>query len=257
MPEPTFTRYVAIGDSQTEGLWDGDDVTGLTGFADRLALRLDSLNPGLMYANLAVRGRQVRDVLHDQLPQALAMEPDLITVCIGMNDVTEARPLERAFTELDLIYATLAQAPTAVITTTFPDIGRIVPVGRLLTSRVRRINAVIRAAAERHGFGLVDLYSAPSMYQPDTWSDDFIHASAKGHALFAEAAAEALGLPGSSHDWAHAQNSAPLSAVGRGRALVSWTANMLVPWLWEQANGRSAGDGRHPKRPRLELVAAR
>lgn len=85
---PTFTRYVALGDSQTEGLWDGDDTVGLRGFADRLAEELDRLHPGLAYANLAIRGRRIRDVLHEQLPQALAMEPDLVTVCVGMNDVT-------------------------------------------------------------------------------------------------------------------------------------------------------------------------
>ncbi|PRC58243.1 lysophospholipase, partial [Mycobacterium sp. ITM-2017-0098] len=57
-----YSRYVALGDSQTEGLWDGDDETGLAGFADRLAARLDELRPGLRYANLAIRGKQIRDV---------------------------------------------------------------------------------------------------------------------------------------------------------------------------------------------------
>jgi lysophospholipase L1-like esterase len=97
MSDAGYTRYVAIGDSQTEGLWDGDDSfvlgVGLTGFADRLAVLIDSLYPGLKYANLAIRGKRVRDVLRDQLPQALAMQPDLITVCAGMNDVT--RPDDR------------------------------------------------------------------------------------------------------------------------------------------------------------------
>ena len=44
-----------MGDSQTEGLWDGDDTVGLMGFADRLAVIIDEHYPGLMYANLAVR----------------------------------------------------------------------------------------------------------------------------------------------------------------------------------------------------------
>ena len=74
-----YTRYVAIGDSQTEGLWDGDDSVGILGFADRLAAMLDALHPGLRYANLAMRGRRIRDVLDDQLPVALAMRPDLIS----------------------------------------------------------------------------------------------------------------------------------------------------------------------------------
>ena len=86
-----YSRYVALGDSQTEGLWDGDDTVGLMGFADRLAVMIDEHYPGLRFANLAVRGRQIRDVLDKQLPQALAMQPDLITVCIGMNDVTPPR----------------------------------------------------------------------------------------------------------------------------------------------------------------------
>jgi lysophospholipase L1-like esterase len=87
-----YSRYVAIGDSQTEGLWDGDDSVGLTGFADRLAMHIDSHFPGLAYANLAVRGRRILDLLVEQLPHALAMRPDLITVCIGMNDVTRPGP---------------------------------------------------------------------------------------------------------------------------------------------------------------------
>ena len=58
-------------------------------FADRLAAILDSHHPrGRDYANLAIRGRRIRDVLNDQLPRALAMRPDLITVCVGMNDIT-------------------------------------------------------------------------------------------------------------------------------------------------------------------------
>src|ERR1700751_4890320 len=84
-----YRRYVAIGDSQTEGLWDGDDTIGLLGFADRLAAWLDSIYPGFGYANLAIRGKLVRHVLREQVPPALAMRPDLIPVCIGMNDVIQ------------------------------------------------------------------------------------------------------------------------------------------------------------------------
>ncbi|HEV7361857.1 MAG TPA: SGNH/GDSL hydrolase family protein, partial [Mycobacterium sp.] len=84
-----YSRYVAIGDSQTEGLWDGDETTGLLGFADRLAVMLDTLYPGLQYANLAVRGKKLGDVLTEQVPPTLAMKPDLITVCVGMNDVIQ------------------------------------------------------------------------------------------------------------------------------------------------------------------------
>lgn len=166
---PTFTRYVALGDSQTEGLWDGDDTVGLRGFADRLAEELDRLHPGLAYANLAIRGRRIRDVLHEQLPQALAMEPDLVTVCVGMNDVTRpGRSFGDALLDLERLYAALAQTGATVVTTTFPDIVRILPVGRLLNGRVLLINDAIRDATQRHGFRLVDLYTAPSMNEIET-----------------------------------------------------------------------------------------
>ena len=255
---PRYSRYVAIGDSQTEGLWDGDDSVGLRGFADRLAGIIDAHYPGLTYANLAVRGRRIRDLIDEQLPQALVMQPDLITVCIGMNDVT--RPganFDTALTELEDLHAQLALSGATVVTTTFPDLTQIIPIGRILAARVARINDAIRRAADWYDFRLVDLYNAPSMAHADTWSADRVHGSPKGHALFAAAAAEALNLPGSNHDWAEL-GGGPVSQSFRSKlySQALWTQNMLMPWLWRHVRGRSAGDGRGPKRPRLESPAA-
>jgi lysophospholipase L1-like esterase len=249
-----YSRFVAIGDSQTEGLWDGDDSIGLVGFADRLAAIVDSHYPGLHYANLAVRGRRISDVLNDQLPQAMTMRPDLVSVCVGMNDATRpGRSFSRALAELRILHQRLAESSVTVLTTTFPDIGQILPAGRILASRMRRINEAITTAADRYGFKLVDLYNAESMKQPDTWSSDRVHGSTKGHVLFAAAAAEALALPSSNHDWAQAGPTATEpSWRARAYSQVLWTQNMFAPWMWRELRGRSVGDGRTPKRPRLE-----
>ena len=253
-----FTRYVAIGDSQTEGLWDGDDALGFLGFADRLAVMLDSLYPGLHYANLAIRGKLVGDVLYEQVPPALAMQPDLITVCAGMNDVIQpGRSFGRALAELESVYAALAASGATVVTTTFPNVAQFLPFGRLVLPRLARINATIREAADRYGFRLVDLYSADSMRELDTWSLDRVHASPKGHMLFAAAAAEALDLPDSNHDWAKASpDPARLSFTAGAYGHLRWTQDSLFPWVWRRMRGRSSSDGRVPKRPRLELVSA-
>ncbi|MGV0676717.1 SGNH/GDSL hydrolase family protein [Mycolicibacterium fortuitum] len=253
-----FTRYVALGDSQTEGLWDGDDTVGLMGFADRLAVRLDGLYPGLGYANLAIRGHRIGDVLNTQLPTALSMRPDLVTVCIGMNDVTRpGRSFTRALDDLDVVYRLLSDSGATVVTTTFPDITQILPVGRLLGKRVVRINDAINEAADRYGFHLVDLYSAPSMREPETWSPDRVHGSAKGHALFAAAAAEALGLPGSNHDWALTTGPGQIQSVrSRAYSQLLWTQNMLMPWLWRHLRGQSGGAGRSARRPALMCLSA-
>jgi lysophospholipase L1-like esterase len=255
-PFTAYRRYVALGDSQSEGLWDGDDASGVYGFADRLAVHLNSLQPGVQYANLAIRGKRIRDVINDQLPLALAMEPDLITSCIGMNDVTRpGRLFERALADLEYLHDRLAQTGATVVTTTFPDLKQILPAGRIIAGRVLEINDVIRSAALRHGFRLVDLYGASSMIDPDTWSVDRVHGSSRGHALFAAAAAEALGLPGSSHAWAIARPDVVLPGFrSRMYSQAMWTQSLLMPWLWRHFRGISSGDGRGPKRPALEGV---
>lgn len=258
MPHGSYLRYVAIGDSQTEGLWDGDDASGVRGFADRLAVRLEELHPGVQYANLAVRGRRIRDVLDNQLPKAVAMRPDLITTCVGMNDVTRpGRTFACALADIDLLHDRLAETGATIVTTTFPDLEKILPVGRFLGGRVLQINAVIRAAALRHGFRLVDLYAASSMGDPDVWSPDRVHGSPRGHALFASAAAEALELPGSDHDWATSRSDGVRPGLrDRMYSQALWTQNLLMPWVWRHLRGLSSGNGRDPKRPRLEPVGA-
>ncbi|MFY2859891.1 SGNH/GDSL hydrolase family protein [Mycobacterium sp. THU-M104] len=254
-----YCRYVAMGDSQTEGLWDGDDAAGLLGFADRLAVMIDALHPGLLYANLAIRGTRIADVLAEQLPQALAMRPDLITVCAGMNDVIQpGRSFGRALGDLDRLHAALAGSGATVVTTTFPNVAQFLPLGGLVSTRLTRINEAISDAARRYGFRLVDLYNAASMRDADTWAIDRVHASTRGHILFAAAAAEALNLPGSSHDWAGARADpgrwpAASSTLGHLR----WAHESFVPWIWRRLRGRSSADGRVPKRPQLERLSPR
>ncbi len=252
-----YSRYVAIGDSQTEGLWDGDDSNGLTGFADRLAMIIDAHHPGVEYANLAVRGRRILDLLVEQLPLALAMQPDLITVCIGMNDVTRPGPFfDRALADLDTLHSRLAESGATVVTTTFPDLAQILPVGRRHRGTRREDQRRDQSCRGPPWVRLVDLYDAPSMLDPEIWSPDRVHGSTKGHILFAAAAAEALGLPGSSRDWAQADGAWRPSLRSRAHSQVLWTQNMLMPWLWRHVRGKSEGDGRRPKRPRLQSVAA-
>lgn len=253
-----YHRYVALGDSQTEGLWDIDDSGALVGFADRLARMIAADSPGLLYANLAIRGKRIADVLNVQLPQALAMQPDLITVCVGMNDVTRpGRRFTRALAELEILYDALASSGATVVTTTFPDITQLLPAGRLLVSRVLRINDVIRNAADRHGFRLVDLYNAASMTDSAVWSPDRVHGSTTGHLLFAAAAAEALELAGADHDWALAttgdQHRSPRSRIS---AQLAWTQNMFMPWIWRHLRGRSAFHGHQARHPQLVPVRA-
>ena len=88
-----WTRYVAVGDSFTEGMSDPDPSTpdAYVGWADRLATLLAPHVEEFSYANLAVRGRKLADVTGPQLDAALALEPDLVSIVGGGNDLLRPR----------------------------------------------------------------------------------------------------------------------------------------------------------------------
>jgi lysophospholipase L1-like esterase len=236
----SYSRYVALGDSQTEGLGDGDEIRGYRGLADRLAEHLAMASPELHYANLSVRGRLAAQVLAEQLAPALRLRPDLATVIAGMNDLIRPGFDARAVAaSLEEMFAALTKAGAHVLTVTFPDIGKIAPLARPLLPRVLALNEHIREAAARHDVTVVDTF-------PHAFATD---------ARMAAAFAHALGLPGSDETW-----QAPLDPVApRGRLRstgteVRWIAGFAGPWIYRRIRGRSSGDGRTAKRPDLGPV---
>ena len=252
-----YLRYVAIGDSQTEGVGDGDDASGLRGWADRLAGSLAVTNPGLSYANLAVRGRLAHQIRAGQLAPALALAPDLVTVVAGMNDVLRPRcDIDAVAGHLDAMFAALTSAGATVATLTFPeDIGRLVPLAKALSPRLVALNRHIRAAAPRHGVIVAETAHHPVVTDPRLWSADRIHASPLGHARIAAAMAEALEVPGSDDSWARPLPVMPGRRLSSIVDEVRWAGGFLGPWLVRRLRGRSSGDGRSAKRPSLLPVA--
>ena len=259
MPGTEYLRYVAMGDSQTEGVGDGDDVTGLRGWADRLAERLAIGNPGLQYANLAVRGRLAAQVHTEQLGPALALRPDLATVFAGVNDLLRPRfDADEVAGHLDAVFAALTAQGARVATITFPDLARITPLARPVSARAAVLNDRIRTAANRHGVVVAETSDHPVVTDPRLWSQDRLHASPLGHERIAAAVAHALELPGSSDSWTQPL-PAPASVPTRWRAAaveLRWVATFLGPWLGRRLRGRSSGDGRTAKRPQLQPVQA-
>jgi lysophospholipase L1-like esterase len=248
-----YTRYVALGDSQTEGLGDGDDVVGHRGWADRFAEHLARANPGLLYANLAVRGRVAAQIRAEQVPAALELKPDLVTVMAGMNDII--RPgfdAANVAGDLEAMYAALTSSGAHVVTVTFPDIGKIAPLARPLVPRVIELNGLVHEAAARHGVTVIDTYPLPYITDARMWSTDRLHASPAGHARFAAAMAHVLELPGSDDTWKSPLD--PLPAPRRWQATwaeLRWLGTFAGPWIARRLRGRSSGDGRTAKRPLL------
>lgn len=253
-----YRRFVALGDSQTEGVGDGDDTVGLRGWADRFAERLALQHPGIQYANLAVRGRTARQVREEQLAPALALRPDLATVVAGVNDLM--RPgfdADEVAGHLEVMFAALTGHGARVATITFPDVARITPLARPIGSRVTALNHRIRQAAHRHGVALAETYGHPVCTDPRLWSPDRLHASPLGHERIAAAVAHALDLPGSDDSWTRPLAGPQAAVPGRWRAAAAelrWVAAFLGPWAGRRLLGRSSGDGREAKRPNLVPV---
>lgn len=251
-----WSRYVALGDSMTEGLNDpGPDGT-LRGWADRLAEWLArTTSPDLAYANLGVRGARTAHVRAEQLPAALALRPDLATVEVGMNDVLRHDfDLHQTLADLEEVVASLAATGATVLTMTFPDLARLLPVMGWLRPREQRLNAGIERIAARHRSPLLDLFPLQMCGDPRMWSHDRIHGTPEGHRRIAAGLAELLGLPGTDHAWAAPPPDGALPGPGRTIAREArWAATFMVPWLARQLLRRGSGTD-VAKRPALSPV---
>lgn len=247
-----FRRFVALGDSQTEGLNDGDDRVGVRGWADRFAEHLAlTTSPGLTYANLAVRGCRARHVAEVQLPAALALEPDLASVVVGMNDLLRHDfDLGQTVAQVEQTFAALRATGCRVVTTSFPDVAKMLPVMSWLRPRELELNGRLVEAAGRHQVDVLDLFDLDLCADPAMWSHDRIHASTLGHIRIAAGMAELMDLPGSDHSWAEA------SPVTRGRLHdvrrdAWWVATFVLPFLTRQLRGRGRASSHTAKRPAL------
>ena len=251
-----YKRYVALGDSTTEGLDDPYPDGGFRGFADRLAGDLALVEPDLLYANLAVRGLRAAKVRAEQLEPALALEPDLASVVAGLNDTLRGDfELDATAGEIETMLVALSEAGATVVTMTFPDPVRVNRIARLAKPRMIALNARIREVAERVGAHVVDLERIPVASDPRLWSVDRLHANPEGHRRIAQAAAHVLGLPDASDRWAAALPPVPAPGLGRTVAAeATWIVRYFAPWLVRRARGRSSGDGIVAKRPDLAPV---
>lgn len=250
-----WRRYVAIGDSSTEGLDDSDGRGGYRGWANRLAERLAARQPALLYANLGVRGKRTRQIRLEQLPRALELEPDLVTLFAGTNDVVRRRfdPV-RVGDDLGAIQEALVSRGAVVVGFTLPDLSRVLPLGRLLRGRIEALNQAIRDTSAMTGARCVDFAALASAGDPRVWSEDRLHANSRGHELIAHGLAHALGV--ADDRWQEPFPPAPAPTLSdRVRAELRWVRRYFLPWVWRHARGRSSGDRRGPKQPDLRPVS--
>ncbi len=247
---PDFRSFVALGDSFTEGMSDALPDGTYRGWADLLAQRLAARRAGFRYANLAVRGKLMRQIAREQVAPGAAMGADLVTLVGGLNDVLRPRcDMAEICGLFEESVARLAPSCRQLVLMRSP--GRRGPVLERYRARMETLFAFIDDAAQRHGALVVDLFASRSLGDPRLWADDRLHLTAEGHRRVAEAVWQRLGFePG--FDW---DQPLPLTAPGswavRRGADLRFAREHLLPWIGRRLSGRSSGDGLAPKRPDL------
>lgn len=248
---PTYSSLVAVGDSFTEGMSDLLPDGSYRGWADVLAGRMAARTPGFRYANLAVRGKLIGQIVDEQVDVAAAMRPDVITLVGGLNDTLRPKCDMGRVRDL-LTQAVERLAPSCEQLVLMRSPGRQGPVLERFRARMEELFACVDELAEQHGAVVVDLYGAPSLTDPRLWDVDRLHLTAEGHHRVAEAVWQTLGYAAEDTEWrTPLPPAAPPNWLARRGADVRFTRQHLLPWIGRRLTGRSSGDGRPAKRPEL------
>ncbi|MFC5909522.1 SGNH/GDSL hydrolase family protein [Streptacidiphilus monticola] len=262
IPQPAtllpFRSYVALGDSFTEGLNDPGPDGGYAGWADRLARllaegrpKLDSGHYDFRYANLAVRGRLLDQIVAEQVPQVRRMEPDLVSFCAGGNDIIRPGSDPDLVAErFEAAAVRLRESAGRVLIFTGFD-TRDTPVLKHLRGKIATYNAHLRAIADRNDLAVADAWALRSVRDRRAWSEDRLHLAPEGHQRIALLAARALGVRTAEDPEAPWPPAAVLSATEAARENLQWAREYLVPWVGRRLRGESSGDHVEPKRPDL------
>jgi len=245
--------FVAIGDSFTEGYGDYYPDGSCQGWADRFARMLDATAPGLTYANLGIRGKLLHQVISEQVPRVVAMQPDLVSLAAGGNDLLrpKADPLALAATFEQAVVQLRPAAGQVLLFSGFAPSG--LPMMRLISERVLAYNAQIKGIAARHDCLHVALSSMSVLADRRQWCADRLHLAADGHRRVALYVAETAGLA-VSEDWRTPLPPDPAGEpgwLGARRQDLHWAKAHAAPWVQRRLRGVSSGDGVPAKRPDL------
>ncbi len=245
-----WSRYVALGDSFSEGIGDPEPESpgGFRGWADRVAEVLAERTEDFAYANLAVRGRLLGQVMAEQVEPALALRPDLITLSAGGNDILRPKSDPDEITErLETAVTRLMTDGATVLLFTAPDIG-MTPVLNRSRGKVAVYNENLRAVAARQDALVADMWALTELKDPRMWAPDRLHFSPIGHTAVARMVLSSLGVENDLKPFA----PDPLKARPWREARVEdigWARDYLLPWVVRRIRHQSSGDRISAKRP--------
>lgn len=250
-PRPMAERFVALGDSFTEGVGDWDEryPNGVRGWADRVARQLGKADPATEYANLALRSRVLDDVIEHQLEAALALEPTLVSFFAGGNDILQIRiDMEDVLARYEKAVARLADSGARILLFTSYDL-RLSPLLEPLRARNNQFNRRVREVALTYDALLVDHWAMRAYQHPRMWEPDRLHMSRHGHRYLAAAVLRTLQVD---HTITLRDLGSMPSRTWREALAdeVDWWQGWVLPMLGRRRNNSPLGAGLTPKWPR-------
>ncbi|MFJ5696283.1 SGNH/GDSL hydrolase family protein [Arthrobacter sp. NPDC093125] len=243
-------RFVALGDSFTEGVGDRSKhlPNGVRGWADRVAERLAKAEPGWEYANLAIRSKRLRHIIAEQLEPALAMEPTLITLYAGGNDILDfGTDMDELMRQYEGLVATLAGTGATLVLFTGFDV-RVSALLEPLKKRNAAYNREVRDLAAEYGAVLVDYWCFDALYDRRMWDSDRLHMSKAGHKYVAAQVLDHLGVPHkiSLKEW---EPPARMTLRDWERRQRRWVNDWVLPLFGRKLRGVTLGDNLSPRWP--------
>lgn len=246
----------------TEGMSDHQVDGVYRGWADRVADVMAENWPDFRYANLAIRGKVVKQVLDEQIPVAAGMvngSSTLISFHAGANDVIRpkydaAKTIATYNAAVDRLNMTGA---TLMLFCVLEDSGATTRAAQVWKERFSVFNENVRKKAAEVGAILFDPNNDDFWRDPRFISDDRLHLNAEGHRRVAQAVLARLELP---HDPDWREMLPPMEPVTTAEKIsinMKWFVSFAIPWMVRRLRGRSSGDGRSAKYPDLVAWRAR
>lgn len=184
----SLATFVILGDSAAAGTGDADKNGTLRGWGYYLA---QNFNQPLVYANLSRPGAQSAEVVNDQLPKALTLEPTLTAVIVGGNDALRNGFSPQLLREnLRQTLKQLREIGSEIILLQLHEPTKIAPLpktlGTVLNRRINAVNTVIRAVGSEFGAQVLAVRDIPDVYDKNRWHIDRMHPSKYGHQILAQ-----------------------------------------------------------------------
>lgn len=251
-----INKFIALGDSLTEGLSDKYPDGTYRGWADRVADELSLVDTNFLYANFAVRGKLLEQVIADQVSVALPFitgNDTVVSFHAGANNILRPKlDVKRVIADYQSAVIRITDTGAKVLVFTVREVANPKTKAELYwNERFGPFNANVREIASKTGAILLDANSHEVFGDPRMLAKDRLHLSQEGHRRVAQGVLKALGMP---HDINYTQAMGPhkqTPAVLRGIGTVAWGVAFLVPWVIRRLSGKSSGDGRVAKYPVL------